>query len=97
MTRDDPETATTSMTDLIDCRDLADPETATTSMIDLIDRRDLDDPGTATTSMIELIDRRDLDDPGTGTTLTAVVLVAHQHPSVHETPVNSMRTLPIDH
>ena len=56
-----------------------------------------DDPETATTSMIDLIDRRDLDDPGTGTTLNAVVLIARQHPSVHETPVNSMRTRPIDH
>ena len=74
-----------------------DQETATTSMTDLIDRRDLDDPATATTSRIELIDRRDLDDPETGTTLAAVVLIARQHPSVHETPVNAMRTRPIDH
>ena len=84
------------MIDLIDRRDLDDPGTATTSMIELIDRRDLDDPATATTS-IELIDRRDLDDPETGTTWTAVVLIARQHPSVHETPVNAMRTRPIDH
>ena len=95
--RGDPGTATTSLIELNERRDLDDSETETTSRIELIDRRDLDDPGTTTTSRIELIDRRDQDDPGTGTNKTAVDLIARRHPSVLETPVTSMRTHPIDH